>query len=103
VHDQHTEPLDDPLFEVPRLDVDAISWELRPTSPPPDVLALSYDEIVDAYRDLHVERDTYRLLACEALTAVHVLTEQRDALRVRVRTQHKTIAALMGVPRPPEV
>jgi hypothetical protein len=74
----------------------AITWTLPPTAPPRDVLELTFDELPDAYRDALADRATYRLLALEALTALYVVTNERDALRKVVKTQRDEIAALMG-------
>lgn len=83
------------------LEADAIVWALPETPPTSiDPLALTVPELVVAYRDVVAERATYRLMACEALTALHGLTEKYDAVCEHVRKQNQRIADLLGVPAP---
>jgi len=67
------------------LHADAIDWTLSPAPEPRDVLELTFDELPDAYRNLVADRNSYRRLACEALTALCAQTRQCDKLQRCVR------------------
>jgi uncharacterized coiled-coil DUF342 family protein len=62
-----------------------------------DALATERAQLEDRLVAAVQDREAYRLLACEALSAVSLLTADRDELRQRVRDLRAEIRDLMSI------
>jgi hypothetical protein len=85
---------------VSELPEDAIAWTLAEAPrriQPIDLLAMTDAEVLATARNALDDRDAYRLLALEALTALHLITAERDRLRQRVRDLSSQLRKLLCV------